>query len=210
MIINNRKDLDAAPDDVRQLFIQNLEAGINRWDWQNGDWVLIQYTNTIRKFRFTLDDFPDAPVPEMPDYNPEERALEQARESASLSRADFKLALLGMGELDAVKQFIEQTNDQRIIIMWEDSSRFRRTHPDMLRLASEMGYTDEQMDALFGIEASAININTATADELETLSGVGASLAQQIIDGRPWAKVDDLASISGISQGMVDGWEVTV
>ena len=151
MIINNRKDLDAAPDDVRQRFIQNLEAGINRWDWQNGEWDLIQDTNTIRKFGFTLGDFPDAPVPDMPDYNPEERALEQARESASLSRADFKLGLLDMGELDAVKQFIEQTNDQRIIIMWEDSGRFERTHPDLLRLASEMGYTDEQLDALFGV-----------------------------------------------------------
>ena len=77
--------------------------------------------------------------------------LEEKREAASLSRADFKLALLEMGELDAVKQFIEQTNDQRIIIMWDDSSRFRRTHPDLLRLAGEMGYTDEQLDALFGV-----------------------------------------------------------
>ena len=73
------------------------------------------------------------------------------RKEASLSRANFKLGLLDIGELDAVKQFIEQTNDQRIIIMWEDSSRFRRTHPDLLRLASEMGYTDEQLDALFGV-----------------------------------------------------------
>ena len=73
------------------------------------------------------------------------------RKEASLSRANFKLGLLDIGELDAVKQFIEQTNDQRIIIMWEDSGRFERTHPDLLRLASEMGYTDEQLDALFGV-----------------------------------------------------------
>ena len=73
------------------------------------------------------------------------------RKAASLSRADFKLGLLDMGELDAVKQFIEQTNDQRIIVMWEDSNSFRRTHPDLLSLASEMGYTDEQLDQLFGI-----------------------------------------------------------
>jgi hypothetical protein len=77
--------------------------------------------------------------------------LEEKREAASLSRADFKLGLLEMGELDAVKQFIEQTNDQRIIIMWEDSNSFRRTHPDLLRLAGEMGYTDERLDALFGV-----------------------------------------------------------
>ena len=86
MIINNRKDLDAAPDDVRQRFIQNLEAGINRWNWQNGEWVLIQDTNTIRKFDFTLDDFPNSPVPDMPDYNPEERALEQEADEARTQR----------------------------------------------------------------------------------------------------------------------------
>ena len=73
-----------------------------------------------------------------------------------------------------------------------------------------MGHTDEQMDALFGIGTSAININTATADELESLSGVGASLAQQIIDGRPWNSVNDLANISGISEDMVSSWSVTV
>ena len=86
MIINNRKDLDAAPDDVRQRFIQNLEAGINRWDWQNGEWVLIQDTNTIRKFDFTLGDFPDSPVPEMPDYNPDQRQLEQEAEEVREQR----------------------------------------------------------------------------------------------------------------------------
>ena len=151
MIINNRKDLDAAPADTRERFIASLAASINQWKWEGGDWVIRQNTTDIERFGFTIDDFPDAPVAEMPDYNPDDRALEQARESASLSRADFKLGLLDMGELDAVKQFIEQTNDQRIIIMWEDSNSFRRTHPDLLRLASEMGYTDEQLDALFGV-----------------------------------------------------------
>lgn len=51
-----------------------------------------------------------------------------------------------------------------------------------------------------------ININTADAATLQTLIGVGASLASQIIDGRPWADPADLASIGGISAGMVEGW----
>ena len=210
MIINSKKDLDAAPADTRERFIASLVASINQWKWENGEWVIRQNTTDIERFGFTIDDFPDAPVAEMPDYNPEERALEQARESASLSRADFKLGLLEMGELDAVKALMDDPDtDPRIKIMWEDSSRFNRMHPDLLSFAEVMGYTDEQMDALFGIGTNEININTATADELETLSGVGASLAQQIIDGRPWAKVDDLASISGISQSMVDSWEIS-
>lgn len=211
MIINNRKDLDAAPDDVRQRFIAGLAASINKYVWNGSEWTLEQNTTDIERFDFTLDDFPDAPVPEMPDYNPDERALEQARESASLSRADFKLGLLDMGELDNVKAVMaDPETPERVVIMWEDSERFSRMHPDLLSFAQVMGYTENQLDQLFGIESSGVNVNTATAEELESLSGVGASLAQQIIDGRPWADVNDLTTIQGISQGMVDGWEITV
>lgn len=43
-----------------------------------------------------------------------------------------------------------------------------------------------------------ININTATATELETLPGVGPSTAEKIIGGRPYSSVDDLLQVSGI------------
>jgi len=76
MVINNRKDLDAAPDDVRERFLASLAGSINKYVWDGSDWVLEQNTTEIEKFDFTLDDFPDAPVPDMPDYNPDERQLE--------------------------------------------------------------------------------------------------------------------------------------
>lgn len=56
----------------------------------------------------------------------------------------------------------------------------------------------------------AMNVNATSKEELETLDGVGPSLAQAIIDGRPWTSVNDLTTISGISQTMVDGWNITV
>jgi competence ComEA-like helix-hairpin-helix protein len=43
-----------------------------------------------------------------------------------------------------------------------------------------------------------VNINTADADQLETLPGIGPALAQLIIAGRPYATVDELVRISGI------------
>lgn len=43
-----------------------------------------------------------------------------------------------------------------------------------------------------------VNINTASADELETLPGIGPTLAKLIIDGRPYATPDDLERVSGI------------
>ena len=135
-----------------------------RAKWDNGQWVFEEIPPEKPEQPYdswTYDEetntyVPPVPQPE-PDYiwDEDDQAwyspLENARRFASLSRPDFKLSLLDMGELDAVKKFIEQTNDQRIIIMWEDSSRFRRTHPDLLRLAGEMGYTDEKLDALFGV-----------------------------------------------------------
>ena len=210
MIINSRKDLDAAPADTRERFIAGLAASINQWKWENGEWVIRQNTTDIERFGFTLGDFPDAPVPEMPEYNPEERALEQARESASLSRADFKLGLLDMGELDAVKAVMEDPETpERVVIMWEDSARFNRMHPDLLSFAQVMGYSEQQLDQLFGV-LPATNINTADLDTLRDLNGVDEVRAQAIIDGRPWDDINDLVTIQGISQEMVDSWEVTV
>jgi competence protein ComEA len=43
-----------------------------------------------------------------------------------------------------------------------------------------------------------IDINRATAAELEQLSGIGPVLAQRIIDKRPYKSVDDLLRVQGI------------
>jgi hypothetical protein len=48
---------------------------------------LQQNTATIERFGFTLADFPDAPVPDMPDYNPDERAAEQELAEAKSNRS---------------------------------------------------------------------------------------------------------------------------
>lgn len=49
-----------------------------------------------------------------------------------------------------------------------------------------------------------VNINTASAAELETLPGVGAVTAQKIVANRtdegPFLKIDDLKRVSGIGE----------
>ena len=42
------------------------------------------------------------------------------------------------------------------------------------------------------------NVNTAPEEDLELLPGVGPTLAQRIIEGRPYASVDDLSQVNGI------------
>lgn len=55
-----------------------------------------------------------------------------------------------------------------------------------------------------GSSSGLVNINTASAAELQTLSGIGPSTAQSIIDERTqngaFASVDDLMRVSGIGE----------
>jgi len=85
-MFNSRKDLDAAPAEQKEKFFGLLAASINKWSWDGVEWVLGQNTTEIEKFDFTLDDFPEAPIPEMPAYNPDERALEQEAEEVRTQR----------------------------------------------------------------------------------------------------------------------------
>lgn len=43
-----------------------------------------------------------------------------------------------------------------------------------------------------GVLSLSINVNTASASELDTLSGIGPVTAQKIIDGRPYMRLEDL------------------
>jgi competence protein ComEA len=49
--------------------------------------------------------------------------------------------------------------------------------------------------------SSKVNVNTAETSELESLPGVGATIAKAIVAGRPWKSVDDLEKIRGLGRG---------
>lgn len=57
-------------------------------------------------------------------------------------------------------------------------------------------------------QSGPLNINTATAAQLETLDGIGPVLAQRIMDYRnangPFASVDDLLEVNGIGPGILE------
>jgi competence protein ComEA len=58
------------------------------------------------------------------------------------------------------------------------------------------------------IDSGPIDINVATAAELETLPGIGEVLAARIVTYRethgPFATIDDLTQVEGISTGLLD------
>ena len=59
--------------------------------------------------------------------------------------------------------------------------------------------------AIHGVAIAAVNINTATKEELTSLKGIGEKRAQDIIDYRtkngPFKSVDDLEKVPGIGPG---------
>ena len=48
--------------------------------------------------------------------------------------------------------------------------------------------------------AGRINVNTATAAELEALPGIGPIIAGRIIEGRPYRSVEELDRVKGIGK----------
>ncbi len=57
-------------------------------------------------------------------------------------------------------------------------------------------------------DVSKVNINTANADELTTLPGIGVALAARVIAYRelhgPFARIEDLDAVSGIGPSVIE------
>jgi len=48
--------------------------------------------------------------------------------------------------------------------------------------------------------AGSVDINTATAEDLQTMPGIGPALAQRIIEQRPYGSIEDVMRVSGIGE----------
>ena len=72
----------------------------------------------------------------------------------------------------------------------------------------------EKTDEITAPTRVLVNINTADAEELETLTGIGPSLAQAIIDYRAghgaFRSADDLLLVKGIGEAKLEGFRAEI
>ena len=74
--------------------------------------------------------------------------------------------------------------------------------------AAASQYTVEALTPSEETEENRVNINTASASELDALPGIGPVLAQRIIDRRtrgPFTSVEERLEVDGIGQATLDG-----
>jgi len=74
------------------------------------------------------------------------------------------------------------------------------TNPERLvAMRAERRDEEKRLQEAFGLRAGEpLDANSATVDEMMLLPGVGPVLAERIVDGRPYAKLDDLQRVPGI------------
>lgn len=75
------------------------------------------------------------------------------RNTATLTPMQFRLALLNAGLLDNAEVIVaDNATPREIKIMWEYASSFDRMNPELLQFAAALGLTEQQIDAVFGIQ----------------------------------------------------------
>jgi competence protein ComEA len=81
-----------------------------------------------------------------------------------------------------------------------------RTDPARLvRLRGERREEEIQLQEAFGLgSGEPIDLNTASVDEIMQLPGVGTVLAERIVDGRPYADVEDLRGVTGVGDKLFE------
>ena len=101
-------------------------------------------------------------------------------------------------ELDRINKAVEVKDGAQVYV----PSHARPLPPQITNPSPTLAATARALST--GTPAAPVDINTASVEELDRLPGVGPSIAQKIIDGRPYTKIEDLLRVNGIAQATLE------
>lgn len=99
------------------------------------NWTKYRYVNS----QFEIAPIVSVPTPLIP---------------TSVTRRQFKLALLGIDLLDDVEAMISASGDRALQINWEEALEFERGNPFVAQMTAALGKTEADVDALFILAAT--------------------------------------------------------
>lgn len=149
-MINSREDLEKIKGTPEyNQFIELLKSTLFHLvkDDVEKKWKVVEKNETTEKFGFTRSEFGVVKPPATPKYVEEVVPL-----PSSVSMRQARLALLAAGLLDAVESTIAAMTGeagQAARIEWEYATTVERNSEWVANLASALGITNEQLDALF-------------------------------------------------------------
>jgi competence protein ComEA len=103
--------------------------------------------------------------------------------------------------------------DEMVIVVYTKDEVVQNNQTNTINTSANDAYTSSNDSSAVSSSnsdqsSSIININTASIDELKTLSGIGESKAQAIIDYREengnFSSIEDIMNVSGIGQSIYE------
>ncbi len=97
-------------------------------------------------------------------------------------------------------------NDLELQAALEKRGIWSATNPEKLTTLREARRREKrELEQEFGPDLDApVDINTASVEEIKSLPGVGPTMAQHIVDGRPYASADDLLRVPRLSKKVLE------
>jgi len=107
------------------------------------------------------------------------------------------------------EEWMRQLEDLEVSAALQRQGIWEKSEPEKIReLRAKEREDAAGLDAAFekGVfapfdEENPVNLNTATKEELEELKGIGPELAERIIAGQPYERVEDVMRVKGIAEG---------
>ncbi len=106
---------------------------------------------------------------------------------------------------------VAHLEDLEVLAMLKRVGVWAATDPEAIVALREEQRNEDRAEAALRTQLQShsslqapVNINTAHAYELQRLSGIGPVLASRIIEKRPYAIVDDLKRVTGISDRLLE------